>query len=110
MSNKPESNFRKRIKPTLDSLPNTILFSIQQSSIRGTPDILACINGNFVALELKASMKSKVSELQKYNLERITNKGLGYAFLVFPENWEIVLKKLKQLANGESKWNKNQLN
>jgi hypothetical protein len=86
----------------LDALPNSVIFSIQQVSIRGTFDIVACINGHFVGMELKASATSKVSGLQRHNLEKITNIGKGYAFLVFPENWDLIYKKLVQLSGDKN--------
>lgn len=47
---------------------------------RGCPDILACINGKFVAIEVKRPGQLKaVSPLQKHTIERINDAG-GFAF------------------------------
>lgn len=45
----------------------------------GVPDILACINGRFVGIEVKRP-GGKVSALQKYNIEQIRASG-GVAFV-----------------------------
>lgn len=41
---------------------------------RGCPDILACIDGRFVAIEVKTE-KGVLSEIQKVQGERIVNAG-----------------------------------
>lgn len=69
-------------------------------AISGTPDLLLCVNGTFVALELKKDAKSKPTELQKHNLNRIIQAG-GLAFVVYPENWQDVFNTLK-LLSGEN--------
>lgn len=55
------------------------------------------MSGKFVAIELKRDAKAKVTELQKYNIEKILASG-GEAFIVSPENWEEVYVKLKNLS------------
>ena len=52
----------------------------------GTPDIIACVNGHFVAVEVKAE-NGKPSELQLYHLEQIYKAG-GHAFLLYPKGFE----------------------
>lgn len=39
----------------------------------GIPDLLACYKGKFIALEIKAG--SKLTELQKYNINNIAIAG-----------------------------------
>ena len=97
MAEKPETSFRRRVIPSLKSLPNTVIFPVQQLAISGTPDLLLCINGHFVALELKKDSKARVTELQKYNLNRIVMAG-GFSFVVFPENWQDVFNNLRHLS------------
>ena len=47
----------------------------------GTPDILACVNGRFVAIEVKRP-GGVISELQKANIELIKKAG-GVAFIAY---------------------------
>jgi hypothetical protein len=70
---------------------------IQQVALRGIPDFLLCISGYFVAIELKRTAKSPITELQKHNIDKILASG-GEAFIVSPENWEEVYVKLKNLS------------
>jgi Holliday junction resolvase len=48
---------------------------------RGTPDILACVNGQFMALEVKAP-KGRPSKLQILQVEAINSAG-GTAAIVY---------------------------
>lgn len=52
----------------------------------GVPDILACVNGYFVGIEVKAQ-NGKPSELQLYNIRQIRKAG-GFAYVVYPSGWE----------------------
>lgn len=102
MALKPETLFRKHFVKRLEALPNTAIFSIQQVAIRGTPDLLLCVNGDFVAIELKKSQKAATSKLQLWNIDRI--KGAkGMAFIVSPENEDKVIDQLKWRALGVPK-------
>lgn len=63
----------------------------------GTPDILACINGFFVGLELKVK-KNRPSDIQKYQIKEIKEAG-GIAMSLRPENFnelEILVKELME--------------
>jgi len=69
----------------------------QQRTVRGTPDFLCCMDGLFVALELKKSFKEKMKgTLQELVLEKI-NGANGIALFVFPENWESVKTYLRAI-------------
>lgn len=50
------------------------------------PDVLACVNGFFVAIEVKAQ-KGRASELQLWHKEQI-RKSSGIAIILYPEQWE----------------------
>ena len=96
---KPETKFRQRVQRDLDTLPNTWAESIQQKSIRGSPDIISCINGLFVALELKIKGNG-LTPLQKYKGELIKKAG-GVFLGVWPEDWDETFIHLKSLAYGK---------
>jgi hypothetical protein len=95
-----ETKFKIEIRPLIDALPKCITFKIQQVGLRGVPDFLCCLNGWFVALELKRSRRAKVQDLQLYYLTRITNAG-GFGILVYPENWEQVYKFLLMIGTTD---------
>ena len=54
----------------------------------GVPDIIACVNGLFVAIECKAG-KNKPTLLQVREIERI-RRANGCALVVNVENWDMV--------------------
>lgn len=83
----------------LKKLPNSWWESIQQLSIRGTPDIIGHVNGYFVALELKTK-SGKLSKLQRIKLIEI-NRNKGIAVKVSPDNWTCVYKYLLELSEEE---------
>lgn len=83
----------------LSLIPNSFWESIQQKTIGGTPDVLGCINGFFIAIEFK-SAKGTVSALQDYKLKRIAKAG-GIAFVCWPDNFDDILLTLKHLARDK---------
>lgn len=86
--------------PRLRQLPNTWLVKVQQRTIRGTPDIIMCVNGMFVAIELKKSEKEQADLLQDHHLEMINTHAKGIGLKVSPENWEKVYEALVTLSGG----------
>ena len=53
---------------------------------KGIPDIIACVNGYFVGIELKAE-NGKPSELQKWNIDKIRESG-GIAIVLYPDQFD----------------------
>lgn len=104
MARKPETNFRiNTVYPALKNLPNTYFMTIQQVAITGDPDTILCINGRFVALELKSDEESTIRPLQTYKLDQMI-KAHGLAFRVDRSNWKEVHAELQKLAQGGHKW------
>lgn len=93
-----ETRFKNRVMAFLETLPDCWFSKIQQVGIRGTPDILCCINGYFVALELKSSLAAEIAALQVHNLKAITNAG-GISFISTPETWFNDMETLRELSN-----------
>lgn len=54
----------------------------------GVPDIIACVNGQFMAIECKAGT-NKPTALQVREIERIRQAN-GVAAVANEENWEMV--------------------
>lgn len=61
--------------------------------------MVLCVNGRFIALELKRDAKSKATRLQSYTLDQITQSG-GLGFVVSPENWNDVFDIIRTQAEG----------
>lgn len=66
----------------------------------GIPDILACVNGLFMAIEVKAS-NGTPSELQKLNISRI-NKSGGVGVFLYPEGFETFKVLLKGVIDCDT--------
>lgn len=91
-----EKTFENKVKAFLKSIGAYYIKTHgDRFSKVGTPDILACVNGHFVAVEVKAE-NGKPSELQLYHLEQIENAG-GLAFLLYPKDFEQFEQKIKNL-------------
>lgn len=52
----------------------------------GIPDILACVNGYFVGIEVKAE-NGTVKPIQRYHLQKLRDAG-GFAFALYPSGFE----------------------
>jgi len=89
MAKQPESRLKEKVLKDLKTIPNTYFIKIQQVVIRGTPDILACVSGRFVAIELKKDSTHQPDMRQDYELNKIKKAG-GLGFVVTPANWEEV--------------------
>ncbi|MGX7091211.1 VRR-NUC domain-containing protein [Hutsoniella sourekii] len=76
----PEKKVENAIKRYLDSLGAYWIKTLGGSVPAGTPDIIACVNGRFVAIEVKRPEGGTVSELQKHKIKMVNNAG-GVAFV-----------------------------
>lgn len=82
-----EKNFEEKIKRYLESKNCWFVkFFANRMTKVGVPDLLACVNGFFVAIEVKAS-NGRPSELQLYNRRKIRESG-GISIILYPEQFE----------------------
>ena len=63
----------------------------------GIPDLICCVNGKFLAIEVKAE-HGRVSELQNYQIEQIKKSG-GQAMIVYPKDFDEFKKIVEELKN-----------
>lgn len=77
----PEKRIENKIKKYLDSI-GAWHMKVHGSMFTkaGTPDIIACVQSEFVAIEVKRPEGGKVSELQKVQIDLIHKAG-GHAFV-----------------------------
>lgn len=96
-----EKVFENKIKEFLKTLPNTWYFKYWAGpmSQAGIPDVIACVNGHFVAIEVKAP-NGVVSALQERNI-RLINKCNGNAYITYPKDFEGLKMELTELARGD---------
>lgn len=92
-----EKNFENRVKAYLKSKGVWYIkyWGGARFTKSGIPDLLACVNGKFVAIELKAP-NGKPSELQLYTIEQIKKAG-GKAFVLYPKDFN----KFKGIVEDE---------
>ena len=94
-----EKIFENKIKSYLKSIGAYFIKTHgDRFSKVGTPDILACVNGHFVAVEVKGE-KGKPSELQLYHIEQIQKAG-GYGIILYPKDFEKFKKDVESLLTS----------
>lgn len=82
-----EKRFENKIKRYLERRGAWFVkFFANAYTHKGIPDILACINGYFVGIEVKAP-NGKASEIQIFNIRKINAAG-GFAFVLYPSAFE----------------------
>ena len=64
----------------------------------GIPDLIACVRGQFVAVEVKAS-NGKPSELQEFHIRNIRHAG-GDARVLYPDQFEEFREYIMGIING----------
>ncbi len=100
MAKKGETLFKERFRKKLDKLPHCWCFKVQLIALRGIPDIIMCLNGHFIALELKVD-DDEPSRLQGWVIQKIIKAG-GLALPVTPKTEEKVLLLLWKIAIGKA--------
>ena len=70
-----EQDIQRKIIKYLESI-GAYVVKVVASNKSGTPDIIACYRGIFLAIEVKRpETKTNVSELQIYNIKKIKDAG-----------------------------------
>jgi len=92
-----EKNIENQIKRYLDRL-GCWYMKVHGSAFQkaGVPDLIACIGGRFVGIEVKRP-GGRVSPLQKLNIEEIQRSG-GVAFVAY--SVEDVRREIEKLRNA----------
>lgn len=96
MPKKKETLFKEKVRKQLDALPRSWWVKTQMVSLRGIPDFLGCINGHFVAIELKIDGE-EADPLQAWNLNKIIKAG-GLGLEATPSGWGKVYSMLIKLS------------
>jgi len=92
MAATPEAKVKQAVRKILDALDVYYFMPPGMGMGRsGIPDIIGCLNGEFIAIECKAG-KGKATALQERELLAICNHG-GFTFIAR----EDCLDELKQL-------------
>ena len=95
-----EKQFQKKVINYLNSLPHTWFFKVWGGGFQrsGIPDLICCINGVFVALELKGK-GGKPTKLQELNINHINAAG-GIGLILYPADFKEFKTLVKEVSNG----------
>lgn len=87
-----EKSYENKIKKFIESVGGWwVKFHGNAFTRDGVPDLLCCVNGKFLAIEVKGD-GGEPSELQLHEIEEIKKVG-GVALVSYPDDFE-ELKKL----------------
>lgn len=82
-----EKNFENKIKTYLkDKGCWFVKYFANRMTKSGIPDILVCVNGYFLAIEVKAS-NGKPSDLQIHHRDAIRKSG-GLSIIIYPNQFD----------------------
>ena len=99
MAATPESKVKKRVREILDKLGIYHFMPPANGFGRaGIPDIIACIDGHFIAIECKAG-KGQTTALQDRELNAILNAG-GTTYIARESNLDELQQLLREKASG----------
>lgn len=96
-----EKQFENKIKAFLKAMPNTWYFKHWAGAYSqvGIPDIIACINGRFLGIEVKCE-NGRASELQKRNIKLI-NEAKGIGIILYPKDFDEFKQRMMELLEHE---------
>jgi Holliday junction resolvase len=99
MSTTPESKVKKRVREVLDKLGIYHFMPPANGFGRaGIPDIIACMDGHFIAIECKAG-SGTTTALQERELNRIHNAG-GTTYIARENNIDELQQLLREKRSG----------
>lgn len=95
-----EKNFENRIKRYLASKGIWYVKFFGNAFTRaGVPDLLCCVNGQFLAIEVKAE-NGKLSELQRLEIAKIVEAG-GLGIVLYPNMFDWFKDYIEKLMEGD---------
>lgn len=94
-----EKTFENKIKKFIEDNGGwQVKFFANRMTKTGIPDILACVNGYFVGIEVKAQ-NGHPSALQLHHCSEIRKAG-GFSFVVYPSAYDQLKEVIKNLNQG----------
>ncbi len=89
-----EAKFQKKVLADLKELESCYVLKTSERARRGVPDLLICLKGEFIAIELKRE-GAKPDPLQLHVLKKIA-AAHGTSFVAYPSSWDSCFQILKQ--------------
>ena len=98
MADTPEKKVKRKIVDILKQYGMYYFYPVTGGyGASGVPDIVACYNGRFIGIEVKADMKkNKPTALQQKNLREIDEHG-GVALVIDANNLDHLVDTLETL-------------
>ena len=95
-----EKLFENKIKKYLDSKGCWhVKYFANKFTRVGVPDLLCCVNGFFVGIEVKAQ-NGRPSDLQIWNRDKIRESN-GYSIVLYPDQFDQFKEFIESLFNGK---------
>lgn len=95
----PEKTFENKVKSFLKSKNIWFVkFFANGFTQKGVPDLLCCVGGRFLAVEIKRE-GGRPTPLQLYTIDKIKNAG-GVAIVLYPQDFEAFKKLVIDLLNS----------
>jgi Holliday junction resolvase len=99
MAQTPEKRVKTKVEAVLKNEGAYYFFPATHGYGRsGVPDIIACVNGRFLAIECKAG-GNKPTALQTREMENIRIAG-GVAIVVDETNWDMVRSLVHEMKGA----------
>lgn len=97
-----EKNFEKQIRKFLESNGCYVVKQFGCAfSKAGVPDLLCCVNGHFLAVEVKAS-NGRPSALQEFNIKKIIAAN-GRALILYPKDFDRFKQMVMELLQDDKR-------
>lgn len=92
----PEKRYEKKLRNLIESKGGYCIKQFGCAFTKaGLPDLVCCIKGKFLAIEVKAD-NGKVSPLQLHEIDLIQKAG-GIAFVAYPQDFDTINEFLDAL-------------
>lgn len=101
-----EKNFENKIKHHLTEIGAWFIkyWAGAEYTKSGIPDILACLNGIFLGIEVKAA-SGKPSDLQIVNIREIRKAG-GIAIILYPYDYDTFIDLCESIKTNDLEYAK----
>lgn len=100
MKRPTEKVFQDRALRKLKSLRGSWWVKVMEAE-GGTPDVLGCVQGNFVAIEFKRDKTSRATKLQLWTHDVIRDRADGVVYIAHPDNWDEIFEEIKIMARAK---------
>ena len=103
----PETRFKNKIETYLEEIGAWFIkyWAGNNYTKEGIPDLLICINGKFVAIEVKAD-KGRPKLLQLVKLRQIRSAG-GIGILLYPKDFNYFISLIEDKEIGKAWYREN---